>query len=50
MTYTCIKCIADTDNDCDWCDECIAESMKDDAVENTDAPPVAILGDQGETK
>lgn len=26
--FTCIKCSADTDNDSDWCDDCIAESRK----------------------
>lgn len=27
--FTCIRCTADTWNDCDLCDDCIAESMKD---------------------
>ena len=26
MTFTCTRCCADTDNDCDICDECIEES------------------------
>ena len=33
MTFTCIKCLADTDNDCDWCDDCIAESREDEEQE-----------------
>lgn len=26
--FTCIRCTSDTWNDCDLCDDCIAESMK----------------------
>lgn len=30
MSFTCIRCLSDTDNDCDICDDCLAESRADD--------------------
>lgn len=37
MTFTCIRCLADTNNDCDICDDCLAESREREVDET---PPV----------
>lgn len=37
--FTCIRCTADTWNDCDLCDDCIAESMKDYEPDETPQSP-----------
>lgn len=33
MTFTCIRCLADTDNDSDICDDCAAEAGESDHTE-----------------